>query len=290
MGAGATVQGSESEKQVSWLAPREKLLGLLKGLTMWVVHELVWGSSLEVVFPPLWWCRVQGTGTVPCFCSRHLRNGSWFVAFLYLIVHNCPNCEGVQLCLVCYSFFVFYCSRRYLSRWKHSSKGSQVPAYQNRMLFFCVRKGKTGFPGSLAGKESTYNAGDSNSISGSGSSPGEGIDYPLQYSWAFLVAQMVKNPSTMWKTSVWSLGWEDPLEEGMATHYSILCAHFSSTYIGQKIGEMFLSRVPWKWNLRYRDGWGFFLSVILIQFSFFNHVTVLHILKEDKKANLKTKT
>ena len=40
--------------------------------------------------------------------------------------------------------------------------------------------------------------------------------------WASLVAQMVKNPSAMWETWVLSLGWEDPLEEGMATHSSIL--------------------------------------------------------------------
>ena len=52
--------------------------------------------------------------------------------------------------------------------------------------------------------------------------PGEGIGYPLQYSWASLVAQTVKNPPTMQETWVWSLGWEDPLEEGMATHSSIL--------------------------------------------------------------------
>ena len=39
---------------------------------------------------------------------------------------------------------------------------------------------------------------------------------------ASLVAQMVKNPPAMWKTWVWSLGWEDPLEEGMATHSHIL--------------------------------------------------------------------
>ena len=51
-----------------------------------------------------------------------------------------------------------------------------------------------GFPGSSAGKESTYNAGDPSSIPGSGRSPGEGIGYHLQYSWASLVAQMVKNP------------------------------------------------------------------------------------------------
>ena len=52
--------------------------------------------------------------------------------------------------------------------------------------------------------------------------PAEGLGYPLQYSWASLVAQAVKNPSTMWETWVWSLAWEDLLEEGMASHSSIL--------------------------------------------------------------------
>jgi len=42
---------------------------------------------------------------------------------------------------------------------------------------------------------------------------GEGIGYPRQYSWASLVAQLVKNPPTMWETWVRSLGWEDPLEK-----------------------------------------------------------------------------
>ena len=57
---------------------------------------------------------------------------------------------------------------------------------------------------------------------GSGRSPGEGIGYPLQYSWASLVAQMVKNPRAMWETWVRYLGWEDPLEEGMVTYSYIL--------------------------------------------------------------------
>ena len=56
----------------------------------------------------------------------------------------------------------------------------------------------------------------------SGRSPAEGIGYPLQYSWASLVAQTVKNQPAMWETWVQSLGWEDTLEEGMATHSSIL--------------------------------------------------------------------
>ena len=50
-----------------------------------------------------------------------------------------------------------------------------------------------GFSGSSAGKESTCNAGDPGSIPGLGRSTGQGIGYPLQYSWASLVAQMVKN-------------------------------------------------------------------------------------------------
>ena len=59
-------------------------------------------------------------------------------------------------------------------------------------------------------------------ISGSGRSAGEGIGYPLQYSWASLVAQLVKNPPAMWETQVRSLGREDPLEKGKITHSSIL--------------------------------------------------------------------
>ena len=79
-----------------------------------------------------------------------------------------------------------------------------------------------GFLGSSAGKESACNAGDSSSIPGLGSSPREGIGYPLQYSWASLVVQTVKNPPAMRETWVQFLSWEDPLEEGMATHSSIL--------------------------------------------------------------------
>ena len=73
-----------------------------------------------------------------------------------------------------------------------------------------------------AGKESAHNAGDLGSTRGSGRSPGERIGYPLQYPWASLVAQMVKNPAAMWETWVQSLCWDDPLEEGMTTHSSIL--------------------------------------------------------------------
>ena len=67
-----------------------------------------------------------------------------------------------------------------------------------------------GFPLSTVGKESVCNVGDP----GLGRSVGEGIGYPLQYSLASLVAQLVKNPPAMWETWVRSLGWEDSLEEG----------------------------------------------------------------------------
>ena len=63
----------------------------------------------------------------------------------------------------------------------------------------------------------------------SGRSPEEGIGYPLQYSWASPVAQLVKNMPAMWETWVRSLVWEDPLEKGKATHSSILAWRISWT-------------------------------------------------------------
>ena len=71
-----------------------------------------------------------------------------------------------------------------------------------------------GFPHSSVGKETACNAGDLGSIPGSGRSTEEGIGYPLQYSWASHVAQLVKNPPVMQETWVQSLGWEDPSGEG----------------------------------------------------------------------------
>ena len=78
------------------------------------------------------------------------------------------------------------------------------------------------FPNSSVGKESACNTGDPDLIPGSGRSAGEGIGYPLQYSWASLLAQLVKNLPAMQETWVQSLGWEDHLEKGKATHSSIL--------------------------------------------------------------------
>ena len=79
-----------------------------------------------------------------------------------------------------------------------------------------------GFPGSSVGKESTCSAGDPGSIPGLERSAGEGLGYPLQYSWASLVAQLVKNMPAMRETWVQFLGWEDPLKKGKVTHSIIL--------------------------------------------------------------------
>ena len=77
-------------------------------------------------------------------------------------------------------------------------------------------------PDSSVGKESACNAGDPGSIPGPGRSRGEETGYPPQYSWASLVAQLIKNPPAMQETWVQSLAWEDPMETGKATHSSIL--------------------------------------------------------------------
>ena len=58
------------------------------------------------------------------------------------------------------------------------------------------------FPNRSVGKDATCNAGDPSSIPGLRRSPGKGIDYPLQYSWASLMAQLVKNPPAVWETCV----------------------------------------------------------------------------------------
>ena len=79
-----------------------------------------------------------------------------------------------------------------------------------------------GFPDSSVRKKSTCSAGDPGLVPGSGRSAGEEVGYPLQYSWASLVAQLVKDPPAVRETRVQSRGWEDPLEKGKTTHSSIL--------------------------------------------------------------------
>ena len=81
----------------------------------------------------------------------------------------------------------------------------------------------------------------------SGRSPGEGIGYPLHYSLASLMAQLVKNLSTIWETCVQSLGWEDPLEKGMATHSSILAWRIPWTEETSGLQSMGSQRVGHNW-------------------------------------------
>ena len=99
------------------------------------------------------------------------------------------------------------------------------------------------FLGNSASKESTCNVGDPNLIPGWGSSLGKGVDYPLQYSWASLEAQTVKNLPVMQEIWVWSLGWADTLEEGMATHSRILAWRIPRTEEPGRLHPMGLQRV-----------------------------------------------
>ena len=140
-----------------------------------------------------------------------------------------------------------------------------------------------GFRGSSVSKESACNAGDPGLIPGLGKSAGEGIGYPLQYSWASLVAQVVKSLPTMWETWVWPLDWEDPLEKGKATYSSILAwripfmgsqrvghdwATFTSLMKWMKLEPMIQTEVSQKerqilyinsyvWNLERRYQWSY---------------------------------
>ena len=114
---------------------------------------------------------------------------------------------------------------------KESDRLHTVPFIKNvyrntyktsQTCYLVMHKFFEGFPDSSVGKESACNAGDLGLIPGFGRSTGEGIGYPLQYSWASLVAQLVKKLPAMWEIWVRSLGWKDPLEKGKAIHSSIL--------------------------------------------------------------------
>ena len=76
-------------------------------------------------------------------------------------------------------------------------------------------------PDNSVGKEFICNTGDPGLIPGSGRAVREGIGYPLQNSWASLVAQLVKKLPAVWETWVQFLGQEDALEKKMATHSSV---------------------------------------------------------------------
>ena len=103
-----------------------------------------------------------------------------------------------------------------------SPPGSSVPGIvQARILKWVAMPSSRG-SSQPTSRMSSALAGGSSLIPGSGRSTGDGIGDPLQYSWASPVAQLIKNPPAMQNTWVQSLGWEDPLKKGKATHSSIL--------------------------------------------------------------------
>ena len=117
-----------------------------------------------------------------------------------------------------------------------------------------------GFPDSSVGKVSACNAGNPGLIPGSGRSPGEGIGYLLQYFWASLVAQLVKNLPEMWETWVGKI----PLEKGTATHSSILAWRIPWTVQStglQRVGHDPVTFTTWLYNF---PNWRFKYPVCLI--------------------------
>ena len=109
-----------------------------------------------------------------------------------------------------------------------------------------------GFSDSSVGKESTCNARDPGLFPGSGRSTREGTGYPLQYSWASLVAQLAKNPPALWETWARSLAWEDPLEKWKATLSSILGLPLWLSWLrirlqcGRPRLNAWLGKIPWR--------------------------------------------
>ena len=130
-----------------------------------------------------------------------------------------------------------------------------------------------GFPDSSAGKEPACNAGELSSIPGLGRSPGEGIGYPFQYLWTSLLFQMVRNPSAMQKTWVWSLDWEDPLKEGMTT-YSILAWRIPWTEEPGGLYSPWGRRVGRDWVTKHRTTQRILFSIV--QPIFLNLVYLSH--------------
>ena len=120
-----------------------------------------------------------------------------------------------------------------LSIWKNSILAFlQLSIYHiDLLLLFNISSINKDFSNCSAGKEFVCYAGDSCLICGLGRSTGEGLGYPLQYSWASMVAQLVKNLPATWKTWVGSLGWENPLEKGKVSHPSTLARRIPWTVV-----------------------------------------------------------
>ena len=148
-------------------------------------------------------------------CPRRLTCIHYFIYLSYFLIHKgihllsyCVVISTAKLCWLSLDSACFY----FLSD-KNCSGPPPIGLCGGNRTFPL-------FPSHLS--LSACNVGDLGLIPGLGRSTGEGIGYQLQYSWASLVAQLVKNPPAMRDTWVRSMGWEDPLEKGKATHCSIL--------------------------------------------------------------------
>ena len=121
---------------------------------------------------------------------------------------------------ICVCMYVCMYIHIYIHTYTHARTHTHTHTHTYIYIYIYIYQG---FPDSSFGKESAWSGGDSSLIPGSGRSTGDGIGYPLQHSWASLLAQLVKNPPAMQETWVWSLGLEDALEKGKNTiHSSIL--------------------------------------------------------------------
>ena len=118
--------------------------------------------------------------------------------------------------LWCSAFFIAQLSDPYMTTGKTIALTRWIFAGKVMSLLYNMLS-RLGFPDNPVGKESACNAEDPGSIPGSRRSPGEGISYPLQYSWVSFVAQLEKKLPEIRETCVRFLGWEDPLEKGKAT-------------------------------------------------------------------------
>lgn len=112
------VQGSKNKKWVPLLAPGS--LNEVRVRADWWVNQ---GLSAHLVVV-LW---LQGSWKSPCtLCSQQLRNGSWFPGSFGILLFIIAPTAPVQLFSVPFGFFIFCCSRKYLSRCKHSASRSQA--------------------------------------------------------------------------------------------------------------------------------------------------------------------
>ena len=139
----------------------------------------------------------------------------------HLLQHHSSKASA----LWCAAFFIVQLSHPYMTTGKTIAL-TRWTFVRKVMSLFINMLCRLGFTHSSVGKESACNSGDPGSIPGLGRSPGERKGYLLQDSWASLVAWLVKNPPAMQETQIESLGWEDPLEKGMATLSSILDKEF----------------------------------------------------------------